>query len=140
MQPDIARSSTTGDPLPILKPVWLADAPPADAYLADTVWMPGCKATLALARKRDRPCIVDAERITRLDQVKLASHLAFSSQGLHELTGVESPPEGLRLVREDTDAWICVTDGANGVYFFDGNSIEQIRAFDIRAVGHAWCR
>ena len=119
---------------PGTEPAWLADAPPADAYLADSVWMPGCKATMALARKRDRPGIVDAERITGLDQVKLASHLAFSSQGLHELTGVESPHEGLRRVREDTDAWICVTDGASGVYFFDGNSIERIRAFDIRAV------
>lgn len=115
-------------------PGWVADAPTVDTYLSDTVWMQGCQAVLARAKKADRPGIVDAERVSDLDQVLDATHLAFSRQGIHALTGAKTPVEGLRAIRGATRAWCCVTDGASGVYFHDGDSIEQISAFEIDAV------
>ncbi len=124
-------------------PDWIADAPPTDAYLVDTVSMSGCTTALELAHRHDRPSIVDAERLKTLDPVALATHLAFSRQGLEELTGLTSLTEGMRLVRSMTDAWICVTDGANGVYFFEGQAVEQVPAFplsvvDTLAAGDVW--
>jgi len=119
---------------PTAHPDWIADAPPTDAYLTDTVSLVGCAATLALARQHDRPAIVDAERLNSVDPVGEATHLAFSRQGLEELTGEPSLTTGMRLVRPTTKAWICVTDGANGVFFFDRNSIEQIPAFRVHVV------
>ncbi len=128
---------------PATHPEWIADAPATDAFLADTVSLVGCTATLALARRHDRPAIVDAERLHSVDPVTDATHLAFSSQGLEELTGETSISRGMRLVRPATRAWICVTDGDNGVFFFDGDAIEQIPAFavdvvDTLAAGDVW--
>lgn len=117
---------------------WLEDAMPAsfDAALVDTRWPEGAAAVLKAARRLSRPGVVDAEVpvAEAAEALTLASHIAFSAQGLREYTGLDDLQAGLRLAQSRAGAWVCYTDGANGVTFIDGNAMRHVPAFAIKAV------
>lgn len=105
-----------------------------DAALADTRWDAGTKKTMAIAKARGIPGIIDAEAPVGLNQLADASHIAFSRQGLCELTGEPDIAKALKLASTMVSAWVCVTDGSAGVYVIDGHHIENIPAFPVDAV------
>lgn len=117
---------------------WLEDAMPVsfDAALADTRWANGGAAVLKAARNLSRPGVLDAEVPAgeAAEALTLASHIAFSAQGLHEYTGLDDLQAGLHLAQSRTSAWVCCTDGANGVAFIDGGVMRHIPAFAVEAV------
>jgi len=122
---------------------WLDNIPEADAVLADPRWPHGAVKAMEIARKRDVPGVIDGEVQVDLSLVENASHVAFSRQGLAELTGETDAAKALRIVSSKISAWVCVTDGANGVFFVRGQTIEQIPAFrvevvDTLAAGDIW--
>ena len=112
---------------------WLERIPDCDAYLADSRWAPGLEGTLAAARRRDRPGIVDCEQDEVPDCVWNATHLAFSRQGILSLTREKSVPAALRAVAALHANWLCATDGENGVFRIAKGRLEHFPAFDIEA-------
>jgi sulfofructose kinase len=122
---------------------WLEQAPEADAMLVDTRWKAGAETVLRLARQRDIPGVVDAEGPVDLMAIEQASHVAFSKQGLLDLTGETNIAAALTSSAKRLSGWVCATDGAAGAYFLDGAKVEHIPGFavtakDTSAAGDIW--
>jgi len=107
-----------------------------DAALADTRWPKGGAAVLKAARNLSRPGVLDAEVPVgeAAEALTLASHIAFSAQGLREYTGLQDLQAGLRQAQNQAGAWVCYTDGAKGVTFIDGDTMRHVPAFVVEAV------
>lgn len=113
------------------------DAPSQiDAVLADTRWPEATEAAMLIARERGVPGVIDGEApLSHVAQgLKLASHVAFSVQGLNDLTGEADMLDGLAKASAMLPGWVCVTDGGNGVYHLQGGEVMHVPAFRIRAV------
>lgn len=122
---------------------WLKKASKPDAYLADSRWVEGAVKSMELARQQNVPGIVDAEDPVDFEILKLASHIAFSRQGLLGLTGEDDVAKSLLEVNKLFSGWVCVTDGAHGVYSVDAGQIEHFPAYpvsvkDTLAAGDIW--
>jgi sulfofructose kinase len=117
---------------------WLPDLSSlgVGAVLADTRWPGGAEAAMQAARNAGLPGIVDAEKPVREAEraVRLASHIAFSRNGLIDWTGHDNLPAGIGEVAAETGAFVCVTDGANGTWFVDAVERDHIPAFAVDAV------
>lgn len=117
---------------------WLADALPegCDAMLADSRWPQGAKVTMAAARARGIAGVMDAEApvAEAADSLALASHIAFSAQGLRDHTGEGDLEEALFKAAARLDAWLCVTDGANDVIILDRGKIVRVPTFGVDTV------
>ncbi|MEO1159408.1 MAG: PfkB family carbohydrate kinase, partial [Pseudomonadota bacterium] len=112
---------------------WLDDVPEFDVLLADNRWEPLTRRAIRIARDRNVPAIVDAEPPFDKDAVKLASHVAFSAQGIRDFTGVEHPVAALQAASSKLDAWVCVTNGAEGTYFMADGRVENVPAITVEA-------
>lgn len=117
---------------------WLEPAVPdaLDAILADTRWPQGAAVAMAAARERGIPGILDAEAPVREaeEALRQASHIAFSAQGLRDFAGIEDLDAALGSAREETGAWVCYTDGAKGVSFFEAGAPAHVPAFAVDVV------
>lgn len=112
---------------------WLDDVPQFDVLLADNRWQPLTRRALQVAHDRNLPAIVDAEPPFDQDTVKLASHVAFSAQGIYDFTGIEHPVAALQAASSKLDAWVCVTNGAEGTYFIEDGRVENLPAIAVEA-------
>ncbi|HEY8595365.1 MAG TPA: PfkB family carbohydrate kinase [Devosiaceae bacterium] len=106
------------------------------AVLSDTRWPIVAAHVMREARRRGVPGILDAEAPVALarEALDLATHIAFSAQGLREYAGVEDLERGLHIASERTGAFICVTDGADGVFHLDGGDLVNTPAFQVKAI------
>lgn len=105
-----------------------------DAVLADTRWTDATTAVLELAAKLKVPGVLDAEGPVTTEVARLASHLAFSRQGLRFHTGVNDIRQALGQVAEMVPGFVCVTDGNNGVYSLVNGELQHTPAFTITPV------
>ena len=112
---------------------WLDDVPEFDVLLADNRWQPLTVKAIQIAHDRNIPAIVDAEPPFDQDTVKLASHVAFSAQGIYDFTGIEHPVAALQAASSELDAWVCVTNGAEGTYFIEDGRVENLPAIAVEA-------
>ncbi|MGI9393341.1 MAG: PfkB family carbohydrate kinase [Boseongicola sp.] len=122
---------------------WIENAPDIDAVLADTRWTEGAIAALDLARQRGIPGIVDAEAPMDAAVLGAASHVAFSRDGLMSFAPSSNLKTALRNAAKKLDAWVCVTDGENGVLFTGENEVAHLPAFavdvkDTLGAGDIW--
>jgi sulfofructose kinase len=125
---------------------WLPDALPAGigAVLGDTRWVEGSAHSFRLARRAGVPAILDGDRRpAHPDVLDLATHVAFSEQGLAEITGIADPADGLRVLAETSRSWLAVTVGEGGVYFLEDGAVAHEPAFPVATVdtlsaGDAW--
>lgn len=115
---------------------WLNDATskPFNAALADTRWPEGARALMHAARKQGVPGVVDAEAPADLETLELASHIAFSEQGLRDFSGHEDPNEGVMTANDRLPGWVAVTVGAEGVIVAGNEGPVRHRGFAIEAV------
>jgi sulfofructose kinase len=117
---------------------WLEEAMPAsfDAALADTRWPEGAAAAMKAARERSVPGVLDAEMPVREAQeaIAIASHIAFSVQGLRDFAGRTGIEAGLCSAQKEIAAWLCCTDGENGVFYLADGVLRRIPAFAVEAV------
>jgi len=117
---------------------WLAaaDWPAVGAVLADTRWPEGAAVAMERARRLGVPGVIDAEAPVGIaaDALRMASHIAFSSQGLADFTGTAEPADGLVRAADATGARVCVTDGAAGVWWLDGATLRHLPAFAVTVV------
>jgi len=117
------------DPAWLPEPVGLEVA----AVLTDTRWAEGAETMLNAARGVGLPAVLDADKPIALDSplLRAASHVAFSAEGLADCTGLEDSAQGLALVGQRTDAWLCVTLGADGVSVQAGDGQQHVPAFNV---------
>lgn len=116
-----------------------------DAVLVDTRWPEAAARALGLAREIGIPGVVDAEPPfdTCMPVLEAASHVALPAQGLRALVDGADLADGVARLRPRFDAWICVTDGANGVWYTaDGGVVHRpalsVKAVDSLAAGDIW--
>jgi len=102
--------------------------------LADTRWTEAALAVLQMARRTGIPGVVDAEAPIPDAVLEAASHVAFSKQGLIAYTNIENLADALRAAQTKLDAWLCVTDGSNGVFYVHHGEIRHIPARPIDAI------
>ncbi|GGC73455.1 PfkB family carbohydrate kinase [Chelatococcus reniformis] len=118
-------------------PSWLPDELPEgiDAVLGDTRWEDAAVKLFAAARRAGKPAVLDGDRAPRHPEiVDLATHVAFSEQGLREFTGTADPQAGLASLRGREGTWFAVTVGADGVFFLEDGKIAHAPAFSVDAV------
>ncbi len=116
---------------------------PVDAVLADTRWPAGAISALRHARVLGVPGVLDAEAPVDEELLRLATHVAFSAQGLLSYAECRSLRVALNVARRRIDGWVCATDGAAGTYCFDGEGLRQVRpphvqATDTLGAGDVW--
>jgi sulfofructose kinase len=105
------------------------------AALADTRWPQGAAAAMRIARKAGIPGVLDAEAPVREaeEALQLASHVAFSAQGLREFSGEAELEAGLRRADMQLPGRVCVTDGENGVLRIAEGRLLAVPAFAVEA-------
>jgi len=110
----------------------------ADAVLADLRWPDGAASALAAARERGRPAVLDYDSAELDDDTALlagATHIAFAEPALAQRTGTDGRADGLRRISKQTDAWVAVTLGPDGVLWLqpDGE-VAHLPAFEVEVV------
>jgi sulfofructose kinase len=113
------------------------DAVSLDAALADTRWPAGAAALARAARAQGRPVVIDAEAPVMLagEALMLATHVAFSEQGLADFAGTGDAHEGLRIAAERLPAaWLCVTRGPAPVLSLTDGAFAETPAFAVATV------
>ena len=117
---------------------WLPDprALQVDAVLADCRWEEGAAAAQQQARAQGLLAILDADVPVpqNADFLRHATHVAFSADGLSDLTGESDLQRALRTVAAQLDAWCAVTAGAEGVFSIAGGILEHHAAFSVPVV------
>lgn len=114
-----------------------------DGVLADTRWKAGTLEAMRLARRLNVPGVIDAEAPVIPEALELASHVAFSRQGLTQFTGETDLQSALIKASDATQAWVCVTDGEHGVYYPDSGRVRNVPAratevVDTLGAGDVW--
>lgn len=122
------RGVNLGDPTNWVLPEQLG------AVLADTRWEAGALTALKLAQARGIPSVLDGETPVPDILAQTATHVIFSKQGICGFTGEQDKITALRSAQAKLDAWLAVTDGAEGVHYFNGDEIIHAPAFRVRAV------
>jgi sulfofructose kinase len=119
-------------------PGWLheLDFTGVAAVLADTRWAEGATEAMRIARDRGVPGILDAEAPFdgSEEAVRLASHVAFSAQGLRAYAGGGDIDDCLRRHVVEPAQFVCVTDGGRGVFWRTNRDSGAVPAFPVSAV------
>ena len=79
---------------------------------------------------------MDADDPTRHTDALLnaCTHVVFSSHGLRNTAQMQDFEQALSAVARRTPALLAVTDGANGLWWHDGDRGRRIAAHPVRAV------
>ena len=113
---------------------WLDECGEPGAVLTDTRWPALAIHVLEIARNRAVPGVIDVEAPIDREAMQLATHLAFSMQGLRDYAPGGTVEDALRLAAGEFDAFACVTDGADGVWFTNRERVDHVPAFPVEAV------
>ncbi|MBO9398963.1 sugar kinase [Shimia sp. R9_2] len=114
-----------------LKTDWFDGLTDLGAVLTDTRRVDAALAALELARARGIPGILDGEAPIDPALMGAASHVALSMQGLRSLYQEADIEDALLQIAEEHGCWVCVTDGADGVWFTEGDAVRHVTAFPI---------
>ena len=88
------------------------------------------------AKKSGKIVVMDADDPTRHTDALLnaCTHVVFSSHGLRNTAQMQDFEQALSAVARRTPALLAVTDGANGLWWHDGDRVRRIAAHPVRAV------
>ena len=113
----------------------LADPFPYRAALCDTRWPDGAADLMRAARAAGVPAVIDAEAPVRHAEtaLRLATHVAFSEQGLEDFAGGVDAA-ALARAQVELGVWVCVTRGGAPVLVHDGAAVSEIATFPITPV------
>jgi sulfofructose kinase len=103
----------------------------ADNRFADFV-LPLCRA----ARARGLPAILDGDRPTRASDALLTvcTHVVFAADGLRATAGMDDLEAALKAIAARSDAFLAVTDGANGVLWLADGAARRLPAIAVEVV------
>lgn len=117
---------------------WLAEPLTCEynAVLADTRWPAGAAFLLQAAERQGLPGIIDIEAPVKdaTDAMLVASHAAFSSQGLRDWAGHDDLERGIDEFARLSGRFACVTNGAFGTYWRKGEKQGHVPSFAITPV------
>lgn len=113
-------------------PDW--DLPKLEAILADTRWPQGAVRAMQTARTQNIPGVLDAEAPIIQDALALASHVAFSRQGLDDYLPDGTTEDRVQQIAAQLGCWVCVTDGADGVTWNSGTASGHVASFKVDVV------
>ncbi|OWV89857.1 carbohydrate kinase [Rhizobium sp. R635] len=123
-----------------VKPVTEREVSSFDAVLVDVRWPKLALAALSAARGAGKPAILDGD-VAGNGVIELlapaASHIVFSQPAAERLAGTTDPVELVGLLkRKFEQAFISVTAGENGCFWFDEQTgkIRHLAAPRVRAV------
>ncbi|HLN09249.1 MAG TPA: PfkB family carbohydrate kinase [Xanthobacteraceae bacterium] len=118
----------------VADPVRLAST--ADVVLADNRFPEFVLPICAAARASKRPVVLDFDQPTRETDALLAlgSHVVFSAEGLRATADREDLAAALRHIRDRTDAFLAVTDGAHDMICLHGTTCERLPTFAVEAI------
>lgn len=125
------------DPNMPLETSWLPARLPdgVAAVLGDTRWDEASAHVFSLARAAKVPSLLDGDRAPfHPDVIDLPTHVAFSVQGLREITGIDDPVEALRARSQSASNWLAVTVGSEGVYFMENGKVVHEPGFKVDVV------
>lgn len=113
------------------------------AVLVDARWIEGSISSLEYAKLHNIPGVVDAESPVSEAVMDLATHIAFSRQGLSQFSSTDSVKDGLQVAAKRFPAWVCVTDGENGTHVWSKGRVltlkaPQVNAIDTLGAGDVW--
>jgi sulfofructose kinase len=119
-------------------PAWLPERLPegVDAVLGDTRWQAGSAHFFRLARATGIPALLDGDRAPSEvpELLTLATHVAFSMQGLRDLTGLDEPAAALERLGPSETTWLSVTNGEEGGFFWENGRVAHMPAFPVATV------
>jgi sulfofructose kinase len=117
-------------------PTWMPKpAYPTQVVLADSRWPEGSLYMLRQAREAGCVALLDADLPgVSIEEMRAATVIAFSKEGLAASVGFEGLESGLRHVAGLTDARLIVTDGENGCYWLEGERWYHQPAFPVVAL------
>ena len=107
-----------------------------DAVLADNRYpdfaLPICRE----AHRRGIPVVIDGDKAAREKDTLLAnaSHVIFSAEALRETVGMHDLAAALKLLAARINVFLAVTEGANGVLWFEAGAARRMPAFRVQAV------
>lgn len=116
---------------------WLPKTIPENVavVLADTRWVAGSLAMLALAKVQGRIALLDGDLPgCPPELVAAATLVAFSADGLRATTGAAEIGAGLERAARMGDGLMMATDGANGVFWLEDGAMQHFPAFSVTAV------
>ncbi|MGO7368727.1 sugar kinase [Rhizobium ruizarguesonis] len=129
-----------------VKPVTRQDVSSFDAVLVDVRWPKLALRTLLAAREAGKPAILDGD-VAGDDVIEMlapaASHIVFSQPAAERLAGTAELVKVVGLLKRKFEhAFISVTAGENGCFWFDDRTGEivhlaapKVRAVDTLAAG-----
>ncbi|MBI4274050.1 MAG: sugar kinase [Rhizobiales bacterium] len=88
------------------------------------------------ARQRGLPILLDGDKPTSETDILLrtCTHVIFSAEGLRATAGLDDLDAALRYIARQTDTFLAVTDGANGIWWIECGKTRHLPAFPVRAV------
>ncbi|KPA20698.1 putative sugar kinase YdjH [Shimia sp. SK013] len=118
----------------VLATDWFDGLEDVSAVLTDTRRVDAALAALQLASARGIPGVLDGEAPIDPALMSAASHVALSMQGLRDLYPDTDVEAALLDIAVKHDCWVCVTDGADGVWYTDGGQTRHMAAFPITPI------
>ncbi len=108
----------------------------ADALLVDNRFPEFVPAVAQAARARGIPVVIDLDLMAAPDDPLLAlgTHVIASAEALRATTGEQDFAAGLAKLAAHNSGLLGVTDGANGVYWREDDSLRHMPAFSVNAV------
>ena len=127
------RGARLGAVLPRDAEALVADA---DALLVDNRFPEFVSAVARAARARKIPVVIDLDLKTAPDDLLLAlgTHVIASAEALRGTTGESDFAAGLAKLAAHNTGLLGVTDGANGVYWREGEALRHLPAFAVQAI------
>lgn len=88
------------------------------------------------ARQRGLSILLDGDKPTSETDILLrtCTHVIFSAEGLRATAGLDDLGAALHHIARQTDAFLAVTDGANGIWWIESGKTRHLPAFPVRAV------
>jgi len=110
---------------------WINGAPEVDAFLVDSRWVEGAETALTEARDRGIAGVLDAEEPVDETLLQIASHIAFSKQGLLSLSKSNHLETALLEIASLVPGFCCVTDGEKGTLYVVDQKVAHVPAFKV---------
>jgi sulfofructose kinase len=103
-----------------------------DIVLADNRYPKLTKAAIDFAKQNNISVVIDAEAPFDAEDVWGASHIAFSMQGFRSYLSSGTIENDLHKAQLQLQAWLCVTDGPNGVWIANQKQVYRIPSFLVK--------